>query len=184
MGFTYSMFVLSFAVEPVVGALQLQEPAHEYYYSRESGTVEYGYDLRQGDKVVKGQVLLTYSKGEDKKSRNITSRTAGYLEYINNQLSVGASFSTGEMLYKVQSDLVLGWYFIDDIYKKKLQQSAQLWACSESGYWQFNIDVVKPKKLLVSLTLASSDYSALYQLSLKPDLTMYPSKQACLDAIL
>ncbi|MBD1581834.1 hypothetical protein [Pseudoalteromonas sp. S16_S37] len=183
MGLTYSLLAVSLSLKPTVGVLQLQEPVREYYYSRESGTVLHEYALSEEDKVTKGQTLLTYLKTPEQTQRTIVSRTAGYLEYVNSELSEGRHIAAGEMLYKVKSNLVYGWYYIDTLDKKDLKAHSKLWVCPQRGtQWTFNIDAVKDDKVLVSSVVNAKDYNNLYELN-QQELVMYHSESACVKSV-
>ncbi|NOU51331.1 hypothetical protein HG263_12410 [Pseudoalteromonas sp. JBTF-M23] len=161
----------------------MQKPVREYYYSREPGTVVHEYGLRKESKVKKGQALLTYIKVPEQVEKTIVSRSAGYLEYANSDLSTGSKIDAGEMLYKVKSNLVHAWYYIDGFDDKKIKANSQLWACTQNGeQWQFNIDSVKGDRVLLSSVLATQDYSRLYSLSQK-QLTMYHSQSECVKSV-
>ncbi|TMP44018.1 hypothetical protein CWB96_22130 [Pseudoalteromonas citrea] len=151
MNIAYSLFAVLLSTESVVGTLQLQEPAGEYYYSRDGGVVINDYQLKLKDKVSKGQILLTYVTQPDQIQRTIIARDNGYIEYVNGKLSRGYEITSDEMLYKVKSNRIFGWYYLKSSNLQPLDINIKLWACNQQGVkWAFDVDAVKPGKILVS----------------------------------
>ncbi|BBN83231.1 hypothetical protein PA25_32160 [Pseudoalteromonas sp. A25] len=185
MYIAYSLLALSLSSSPVRGELVLQEPAREFYYSTEPGVVVHQFGLAQGDKVAKGQALLTYMDIQGNEEKTVTSKASGYLEFVSDVLMKDHHFSAGEMLFKVKSSLVLGWYSFKK--EPEAQQpivNSKLWICSKGGHWHFNVDAVKADRVLLSSVVGGTDFAMLYELSRQKGLKMYPNKYDCLKNLL
>ena len=179
MGPIYTMLALPLSVSPIVGALQLQAPALEYYYSREAGFVTQQPALSLGDSVTRGQNLLTYQVS-GRMPGSVLSRTSGHIDYVNNDLAIGYNFIVGEMLYRIRSNKVLGRYTVDNNPLSKLSVNSTLWVCTQDKQWQFNVDLIQSDHLLLSSYIAHGDYDKLLTLSQKDRVDMYSSKEECL----
>jgi len=176
----YSLLAVLLSAESVVGTLQLQEPAGEYYYSRDGGVVINDYQLKLKDKVSKGQTLLTYVTKPDQIQRTIIARDNGYIEYVNEKLSKGYEITSDEMLYKVKSNRIFGWYYLKSPQLQPLDMNIKLWTCNQLGEkWTFDIDAVKPDKILVS-ALVPKTFKNVKVLN-QQGLVMYFNERDCFN---
>ncbi|QTL36467.1 hypothetical protein [Pseudoalteromonas viridis] len=189
MSTTYSLFAVLIGIgsvtgiESVTGVLRLQEPAREFYYASAAGTVVYDPGISLSDKVTKGQVLLTYIGLPEQSERTVNARSEGYIEYVNEALSDGERIDVGEMLYKVKSNRIFGWYQINGLKPGSFEVNSQLWVCKKHNMpWRFNIDAVQSDGVLVSSLYRAQQYSYLYAMS-QQKLVMYYNKRDCLNSI-
>ena len=166
----------------IVGVLQLQAPSVGYYYSREHGSVVVDSSLSQGDVVSKGQSLLIYETPEREEKR-ITSKTSGYVEYANSNLDAGYQFETGEMFYKVTSNLVLATYAMEQSETSRIQIGSKHWVCIQNTQWEFNVDLVEVNKLLISSHINRGGYEKLNQVSQIGLVHMFDSKDECIKSV-
>ncbi|MBQ4839865.1 MULTISPECIES: hypothetical protein [Pseudoalteromonas] len=176
--FTLSLILPTFQT-PMIGQLYLQEPAVEYYFTRETGTAIRANQLEVGSLVEKGQVLLTFkaksNKGEDKV---YISNTNGYVEFISEEASTQSQLSSGDLMVKVSSSHVLGIYNFDKNYDvSQLDQS--LWLCTDRKPVKFKVDSVLESSLLVSVELSQMKYSDLLKFSRDENVQLYPDQNAC-----
>ncbi|MBQ4850330.1 hypothetical protein [Pseudoalteromonas sp. MMG012] len=171
---------LSVMAGSLYGKLELQVPASDFYYARESGELVNKEVLYVGNGVKKGQSLLEYAVKSEQNTRRLHAKTNGYVEFINKELNTGHSLSEGQLLFIVTSYTVLGKYQTsiesDD---PMIMPGSSLWFCDSSEQWQFHVDEIKGSKLLISSNLDQRSFNLLDKLSKQDALVSFFDKEHC-----
>ncbi|KZN60739.1 hypothetical protein N473_23720 [Pseudoalteromonas luteoviolacea CPMOR-1] len=178
-----SLLTLSLALStihpPLIGQLYLQEPAIEYYFTRESGITTAFKGVKVGKMVEKGDPLVKLeSSAIDVSDKVFMANTKGYIEFINKRVNTESPVAVGDLLLKVSSNYVLGNYNLDKSYDLS-ELSGSLWLCMKSKPVKFSVDSVLKDKLLISVELSQIHFSELEKLSEPNYLQLFTEKHAC-----
>ncbi|AOT10084.1 hypothetical protein [Pseudoalteromonas luteoviolacea] len=180
-----SLFTLSLLLTtiqtPLVGQLFLQEPAVEYYFTRESGTVTAVKDFEIGNLVKKGDALLNIEPAaNDASDKVIMANTNGYIEYINERVNTKSPVVAGDLLLKLSSNYVLGNYYLDKSYELS-GLPRYLWLCLKTKPIKFKVDSVLKDRLLISIELGQILYSELVKLPELNQMQLFTEKNICVS---